>query len=152
MVTSKRLFNETFHKVYSSYILHNGKRKSKHHRFFFFKNWCYMSFIRNKHSGSIPRNACVARETYLCAMRDYQESVTTRHTDTRTGRQTDRQTPGKVIPTCRRRYKTTHNRSQLSLLWIKNKTGNQRIYSSKKTPVNSTQHKYCNSSHYNKLF
>ena len=45
------------------------------------------------HTGSIPRNACVACET---AMRDYQESVTTRQTDG----QTDRQTPDKVIPMC----------------------------------------------------
>ena len=31
------------------------------------------------------------------ALRDYQESVTTGHTD----RRTDRQTPDKVIPMCR---------------------------------------------------
>ena len=32
------------------------------------------------------------------AMRDYQESVTTRQTDGRTDGRTDRQTPDKVIP------------------------------------------------------
>ena len=47
----------------------------------------------HKHSGSIPRNACVACGT---AMRDYQESVTTRQTDV----QTDRQTLDKMIPMC----------------------------------------------------
>ena len=53
-----------------------------------------------KHSGSISRNACVACETYI-AMRDYQESVTTGQTDRHTDGRTDRQTPDKVIPTCR---------------------------------------------------
>ena len=50
-----------------------------------------------KHSGSIPRNACVACETisyaWLPRKCDYQESVTTG--------QTNRQTPDKVIPMCR---------------------------------------------------
>ena len=34
------------------------------------------------------------------AMRDYQESVTTRQTDGWTDGRTDRQTPDKVIPIC----------------------------------------------------
>ena len=34
-------------------------------------------------------------------MRDYQESVTTGQTHTRTDGRTDRQTPDKVIPMCR---------------------------------------------------
>ena len=45
-----------------------------------------------KHSGSIPRNACRLRNI---AMHDYQESVTTGQTHRKT-----RQTPDKVIPMC----------------------------------------------------
>ena len=40
----------------------------------------FISQCKQKHSGSIPRNACVACET---AMLDYQESVTTEQTDKR---------------------------------------------------------------------
>ena len=44
-----------------------------------------------KNSGSIPRSACVACET---AMHDYQERVTTGHTD---GQTTDKVIPIRII-------------------------------------------------------
>ena len=65
---------------------------------------------KKKHSGSIPRNACVACETYIAkrdseecmcrlrniAMRDYQESVTTRQMDG----QTDAGQSDPYVPLC----------------------------------------------------
>ena len=69
---------------YSELLVHKSE-KSKHPKL---KSGCCNE---NKHSGSIPKNACVACENI--AMRDYQESVNTG--------QTHRQTPDKVIPVCR---------------------------------------------------
>ena len=57
-----------------------------------------LGWQHNKHSGSIPRNACVACETELCVT---TKKVWLPKCDYWTDRGTDRQMPDKVIPMCR---------------------------------------------------
>ena len=61
----------------------------------------------SKHSGSIPRNACVACET---AMHDYQESVITGQTDRR-------RTKWSLCATMLHRWYKTDNVNPLCRLW-----------------------------------
>ena len=54
------------------------------------------------------------------AMRDYEESVTTGQTRTRTDGQTDRQTLDKVIPMCRYASQATQKRRNKQKKHVKN--------------------------------
>ena len=63
-----------------------------------------------KNTASIPRNACVACETYLC--------VTSGKTLRQTDKHTDRQTPNKVIPMCRYASQATQQNSSLDMYYF----------------------------------
>ena len=87
---------------------------------------------QNHRSGAIssPQRFAYEYEECTCrlrniAMRDYQESVTTgqTHTRTHTHTRTDRQTPDKVIPMCRYAPQATQKSIHtqiIRLLWIQN--------------------------------